>query len=93
MFKSIKENLKKAENIYTKITVRFFSNEVRADALDIKIFNRKCKLETNCVISEKSGDLIPELKSKILKTAAIYLKQKKDKNFKPYKGSSRKKKN
>tara|TARA_B100000787_G_C16129051_1_gene266421 strand:- start:261 stop:818 length:558 start_codon:yes stop_codon:yes gene_type:complete len=76
-----------------KISIRFLTNEVRADALDIKIFNRKCKLETNCVISEKSGDLIPELKSKILKTAAIYLKQKKDKNFKPYKGSSRKKKN
>ena len=25
-----------------KLTIRFLSNEVRSDALDIKIFNRKC---------------------------------------------------
>ena len=43
------------------------------------------------IISEKSGDLILELKSKILKTATIYKKQKKDKNFKPYKNSEIKK--
>ena len=69
-----------------KISIRFLSNEVRSDALDIKVFNRNCKTPSNCIISEKSGDLIQELKIKILKTAAIYEKQKKDKNFKPYKG-------
>ena len=67
-----------------KISIRFLSNEVRSDALDIKVFNKKCVAQSNCTISEKTGNLIPELKEKILKTAAIYEKQKKDKNFKPY---------
>ena len=67
-----------------KISIRFLSNEIRADALDIKVFNKKCVAQSNCVVSEKNGDLIPELKRKILQTAAIYVKQKKDKNFKPY---------
>ena len=67
-----------------KISIRFLSNEVRADALDIKVFNKKCLTQLNCVVSEKKGNLVPELTRKILKTAAIYEKQKKDKNFKPY---------
>ena len=67
-----------------KISIRFLTNEIRSDALDIKVFNRKCELELNCVITKKSGNLVSELKSKILKTAAIYEKQNKDKNFKPY---------
>ena len=67
-----------------KISIRFLTNEVRADALDIKVFNKKCKMQSNCVVSEKSGNLILELKAKILKTAAIYKKTNVDKNFKPY---------
>tara|TARA_B110000027_G_C16033626_1_gene262052 strand:+ start:250 stop:789 length:540 start_codon:yes stop_codon:yes gene_type:complete len=65
-----------------KISIRFLTNEIRSDALNIKVFNRKCLMGSNCVISEKSGDLIPELKSKILKTAAIYEKEKKEKKEK-----------
>tara|TARA_B100000767_G_C19678717_1_gene498585 strand:- start:89 stop:622 length:534 start_codon:yes stop_codon:yes gene_type:complete len=65
-----------------KISIRFLSNEVRADALDIKVFNKKCLTQSNCVISEKNGSLIPELKEKILKTAAIYEKNKKEKKKK-----------
>jgi hypothetical protein len=71
-----------------KISIRFLTNEIRADALDIKVFNKKCLTQTNCVISEKTGDLTPQLMKKILKTAAVYAKQKKDKNFKPYVSSS-----
>jgi len=67
-----------------KISIRFLTNEIRADGLDIKIFNRVCTTQSNCTISEKTGTLIPELKSKILKTASIYEKQNSDKNFKPY---------
>ncbi|MDC1196865.1 DUF3576 domain-containing protein [Pelagibacteraceae bacterium] len=73
-----------------KISIRFLTNEIRSDALDIKVFNRNCKTPTNCIISEKSKNLIPELNAKILKTAAVYEKQIKDKDFKPYKGSTSK---
>ena len=71
-----------------KISIRFLSNEIRSDALDIKVFSRSCKTLSNCIISEKPGNLILELNSKILKTAAVYEKQQKDANFKPYNSKS-----
>ena len=71
------------ENI--KISIRFLTNEIRSDALDIKVFKKICKSNNaNCKISEGYNELIAELKRKILKTAKIYEKQKKDKNYKPY---------
>ena len=72
-----------------KISIRFLTNEVRSDALDIKIFYKKCKDIINCKISEKSGSLVTELKKKILSKAKIYKKENKDKNFKPNKGKTR----
>ena len=71
-----------SSNESIKISIRFLSNEIRSDALDIKVFNKKCLTETNCVISEKSGNITIELKQKILKTAAIYEKEKKNKKKK-----------
>ena len=71
-----------SSNESIKISIRFLSNEIRADALDIKVFNKKCLTQTNCVISEKSGNITIELKQKILKTAAIYEKEKKEKKKK-----------
>ena len=63
------------------------TNEVRADALDIKVFYKKCNQQTNCKISQKTGSLTAELKKEILSKAAVYKKQKKEKNFKPYTGT------
>ena len=68
-----------------KISIRFLTNEIRSDALDIKVFNKKCVTQSNCVTSEKEGDINNQLKIKILKTAAIYKTEKKKKNSKPYK--------
>ena len=69
-----------------KISIRFLTNEIRSDALDIKVFNRKCKNSLmNCKIQETNKVLVKELKKQILKQAALYEKEKKDKNFKPYK--------
>ena len=70
------------ENI--KISIRFLTNEIRSDAIDIKVFKKVCVEINNCFIKESKGELIKELQVKILKTAKIYEKQKKDKNFKPY---------
>ena len=69
-----------------KISIRFLTNEVRADALDIKVFYKKCNQVASCKISQKTGSLSAELKRQILSKATIYKKQNKDKNFKPYKG-------
>ena len=67
-----------------KITLRFLTNEIRSDAIDIKVFYKKCNLEMNCTISQQKGNLEKELKKEILKKATIYKKQTIDKNFKPY---------
>ena len=59
-----------------KISIRFLTNELRSDALDVKIFNRKCTNSLiDCKFSESSGDLSNEIKREILKKAAIYKAQ------------------
>ncbi len=68
------------ENI--KITVRFLTNEIRSDALDLKIFYRKCDSSNKCKIIEKEGNLSKELKKEILKKATIYQQQAKAKKDK-----------
>ena len=70
-----------------KISIRFLTNEIRSDALDIKVFNKKCMSGSNCVTSEKQGNINTELKTKILKTAALYEAQKKSETSKEYKGA------
>ena len=56
-----------------KISIRFLTNEIRSDALDIKIFNRQCTNNfMNCNISEVSGNLVTELKKEILGRATRY---------------------
>jgi|TARA_Y100000389_G_scaffold51693_1_gene47415 hypothetical protein len=62
-----------------KITVRFLSNEIRADALDLKIFYRNCNSSNQCKVTEKEGNLVKELKKEILKKATIYQQQAKSK--------------
>ena len=71
-----------SSNESIKISIRFLSNKIRSDALNIKVFNKKCLTQSNCVITEKIGNITVELKEKILKTAAIYEKQKKQKKKK-----------
>jgi len=55
-----------------KITVRFLSNEIRSDALDLNIFYRDCDSSNRCKVVEKQGNLVTELKREILKKATIY---------------------
>jgi hypothetical protein len=68
------------ENI--KITVRFLTNEIRSDAIDLKIFYRKCDSSYKCKIIEKQVNLSKELKKEILKKATIYQQQAKAKKDK-----------
>ena len=67
-----------------KISIRFLTNEVRTDALDIKVFYKKCNQVASCKISQKTGSLVAELKKEILTKATIYKKEKKEKNFREY---------
>ena len=59
-----------------KISVRFLTNEIRSDALDVNIFVRKCGSNlSNCTTSISNNDLKNELTLSILKKAALYEKQ------------------
>ena len=71
-----------------KISVRFLTNEIRSDALDIKVFTKKCSENMNCSIFETNETLVPELTKQILKTATLYKEKKLEKiknNNKDYK--------
>ena len=73
-----------SSNEVLKISIRFLTNEIRSDALDIKIFTKTCVTQNKCVTSEKSGNLIAELKKEILKKAVQYEKENPDKKKVPY---------
>ena len=62
-----------------KITVRFLTNEIRSDALDLKIFYKNCDSSNRCTVDERKGSLVNELKKEILKKAALYKQETKDK--------------
>ena len=88
-------------NESVKISVRFLTNEIRSDALDINVYLKKCSEgSSNCSISKNNNDLVADLNLSILKKATKYQKEVIDKNIKenpyiigdPKHGDSRKKK-
>ena len=67
-----------------KITVRFLSNEVRADGLSIIIHKRICNKFQQCTVAKIKSSLEEEVKLAILKTATLLEKGKYEKNKKEY---------
>ena len=69
-----------------KITVRFLTNEIRADALGITIHEKICKLNTinDCNTNKISSNLENEIKLAILKKATLLKKNMFEKNKKEY---------
>ena len=63
-----------------KITVRFLSNEIRADGIIINLYKRTC-VNNVCSTKEIKDDINFEIQDKILRTAAIY-KEQDEKNIK-----------
>lgn len=59
-----------------KLVIKFLSNEIRADALDIKVFKKVCSSAVKCKTISTKSNLDKELKLTILKKAAIYEKNK-----------------
>ena len=73
-----------SQNQSVKISIRFLTNEIRVDALDIKVFKKNCNPNLVCETVISKGRIVADLKKSILKKAAIYQKINKDKNFKEY---------
>ena len=55
-----------SDNESVKISIRFVSNDIRSDALSVKVFYKKCSVQNICQISDRSGDLSADLSKKIL---------------------------
>lgn len=71
------------QNESIKITIRFLTNEIRSDALNIKIFTRKCKESLiNCKYIQSNKSLVAELKKEILKRATKFQIEDKEKKKK-----------
>ena len=63
-----------------KISIRFLSNEVRSDSLKIIIHKKICKAAASCTVEILNNSTISqELRSSIVKKAALLEKQEKNK--------------
>ena len=72
-----------SQNESIKITIRFLTNEIRSDALNIKVFTRKCKDSLiNCKYVDSNKSLVAELKKEILKRATKFQLEDKEKKNK-----------
>ena len=58
-----------------KITVRFLTNEIRSDAISVKIFKKDCSTVETCKVSAIENNLNTEIKLAILKKATIMEKE------------------
>ena len=63
-----------------KLTVRFMSNEIRADAIQVLVFEKSC-MQNDCKTKKIKSKLESELKLAILKKAALFEKD----DFQKYK--------
>ena len=72
------------ENDAIKISIQFLSNEIRSDALNIKVFKKKCSNLSNCKVIQSQSNIDQELRMAILKKAAQYKVNDVEKNRKNY---------
>ena len=75
-------------NEQIKITVRFLTNEIRSDAVNIIIHKKSCNTQNKCKINKIENTLNNEIKFAILKKAAQIQNQDlviRKKDSKPYK--------
>ena len=70
-----------------KITIRFLSNEIRADGLKVIIYRKVCKKneQSNCKVIQDNSTLGQEMKLAILKKATIIKNSEISKQQKEYK--------
>jgi hypothetical protein len=62
-------------NEQIKITIRFLTNEIRSDSIDVAIHKKVCNTQNNCKITKIENTLNSEIRFAILKKAAQLEKQ------------------
>ena len=72
-----------SDNESVKISIRFLSNDIRSDALSVKVFYKNCSMQNNCKVTDRSNELANELTKKILTRAVVYESENKSKKKNP----------
>ena len=73
------------QNESIKITVKFLSNEIRADGLDVLIYKKTCvSNNSNCSVKKVESNLSKEIKLAILKEATILKELDEEKSAEEY---------
>ena len=67
-----------SSNESIKITIKFLDTEVRVDAMIIDIHKKICNASNNCRVNKIDTKLNFEIRDKILKKAAVYAKELKE---------------
>ena len=67
---------------FIKISVRFLTNEIRSDALNVKVYTKKCENLNKCTVNEDNPEIRDKLISTILNKASKYKQDKKTKKRK-----------
>ena len=84
-------NSTEQNNRNLKITVRFLTNEIRSDALDISIHEKICVSNSfDCTVSKIESKLENDIKIAILKRAAFLEKNQLKKNVEEFQKSGKK---
>ncbi len=58
-----------------KVAVRFLTNEIRSDALDVTVYKKRCIKVNSCQTSKIEGNINNEIKASILRRAAVLSKE------------------
>ena len=66
-----------ADDESIKITVRFLSNEIRADGIKVIVHKKKCNIQQKCVVKKITSTLEDELQVAILKKASLFERESK----------------
>ncbi len=64
---------------YIKISIRFLTNEIRSDSLNVKVYSKKCENLNKCTINEYNPEIEKKLISTILAKASKYKQAKESK--------------
>ena len=67
-----------------KISIKFFTNEIRIDGMEVTIFEKKC-INSNCSTKKIENNVSLKIKETILKKAALLEKNQYKKNLDEYK--------
>ena len=65
---------------YIKISIRFLTNEIRSDSLNVKVYTKNCESLDKCTISLDNPEIKEKLVSTILTKASKYKQEKKKKD-------------